>query len=321
MPTPVQLITGQESFVTLVKETTWGEYPGSPTLIHVPFDSYDVEMEVESRSANPLTGFRQSMHTRFVRGMPQGSASLPLYAWRQSAGMSLAERLLTWAFGNPEAKFRESYSANHYEGLNIDNQRHLGLVVNQATLSGQENGAIMLQLDLMGYDQLGNATVGNAPAPAFDRHQLVEFDFTDSILDLNGATSIPFGGFSLVQNHNIAPNYLNSKKPLSLPTGDTGITLQLQPPKTSNTWSEKIRSMSLAGQEVEARLVLKGLHQGTGTVDTSWTMIEIDFGCLKLQQAKTARGRQIVNQPLQFKVDKPQEDGVNAIAWTFSDVA
>lgn len=322
MPTPVQVITGQESFTTLVKETTWGEYPVSPTLIHVPFDVYDVEMQTETRKANPLTGFRQSMHSRFVRGMPQGSASASLFAWRQSGQtISVAELLCKWAFANPEAKFRESWSGNHYEGLNIDNQRHLGLVVNQATLAGQEGGPITLQLDLMGYSQVGNDVVGNAPTPPYDRHKLIEFDFTDAQLDLGGVTNVPFGGFTLVAAHNIAVNYFNSKRPRSLPAGDTITTLQLAPPKTTNVWSNTIADMDFEEQEVTAKLTLKGLHLGTGTVDTEWTKIEIDFGRLALTGAKTARGRQVVTQPLQFNVEKPQSDGIDAIAWTFTDVA
>ncbi len=317
-------LTGNESFLTLVNESSWGDYPGSPTLIHCPCDVYDVEMVNEVRNANPFTGFRQRQHGRAFRGMPSGNLNAPLYAWRQSGQtISLAEYLLVWAFGSPEAKHRSSKSANWYEGLNVSNQRHRGLRVNQATLAGQEGGDIMLQLALMGKDQDGNATVGNAPAVPYDRKKLIAFEFgPDVTLSVDGE-EVLFGGFSLQTQHALAVEYLNSRRPSSLKAGDTTNTVTLNPPKSSNKWDEMIRDMDLEveNREVPVVLTLQGLHMGTGAVDTSWTEIEISLGRCMLRGAKTARSRGLLQQPLEFDIYKPQEDGVNDIMLTFTDIA
>ncbi|QDV30116.1 hypothetical protein Spb1_20440 [Planctopirus ephydatiae] len=321
MPTDLQILTGQESFLALVDETTWGEYPDPATLIHLPVDTYDVEYVAETRNATPFTGYRQRQHGRRFRGMPSGNLNTNLFGFRQAEGLpSLAEFLLTWAFGSPEAKFRASKSANWYEGLNVDNQRHRGLRVNQATLAGQEGGAITLALALMGRDQQGQTDVGNAPAVPFDRKKLVEFDFIDSTLTLGG-TPIPYGGFSLVTNHNLTAPYLNSPEPISMPAGDTVETVTFSPPKLTNTWSEAIRDLNPEEQEVSATLVLKGLHMGTGAAETDWTQITITMPRLFLRAAKTGRQRGILQQPLEFDVEKPQTSGGNGISIAYADVA
>ncbi len=321
MPADIQVLTGNESFLSLVDEVTWAEYPGSPTLIHVPVDTYDVEFAPEARNATPFAGFRQRQHGRRFRGMPSGNLNTSLFAWRPAGlNMSLAEYLLTWAFGSPEAKFRASKSANWYEGLNVSNQRHKGLRVNQGTLAGQEGGPITLQLALMGREQNPQATVGNAPAIPYDRSKLIEFEFADAQLNLGGLDNIAFGGFSLVTNHNLSTSYFNSYSPSSMPSGDTVETITLNPPKTGNTWDNAILDMNPEEQEVSAELILKGLHMGTGDADTAWTQITIDLPRLFLRAAKTTRGRAILQQPLEFDVLKPQQNNVNGITFAFEDV-
>lgn len=321
MPADIPLMTGQESFLALVDETTWADYPGSPVLIHVPTDVYDVEYAAESRNATPYTGTRQRQHGRRFRGMPSGNLNTNLFGFRQAEGLpSLAEYLLTWAFANPDAKFRASKSGNWYEGPNVDNQRHRGLRVNQATLAGQDGGVITLALALMGREQDGQSVVGSAPTMPFDRKKLIEFDFTDSALTLGGI-ALDYGGFNLVTNYNLAATYLNSKVPVSMPSNDAVQTVTFNPPKITNTWSEAIMDLNAEEQEVSAALTLKGLHMGTGEEDTDWTEITISLPRLFLRGAKTARSRGILQQPLEFDILKPQSSGANGIAIAYADVA
>jgi hypothetical protein len=325
MPLPAEtpVLTGNESFLTLVDEVTWGDYPDPEDVveIHVPVDVYDVEQINENRAAQPYVGERQRYHTRNHRGMPQGPTTSMLFGWRQAGQTkSLAQHLIEFGFAGPNTRFRSSKSGNWYEGGGVSSQRHCGLRVNQATLAGQSGGALTIALDLLGRIQYGSDVVGAAPAIPFDRKKLIEFDFSDVVLDLAGQNGVDFGGFSLVTNHNLEVDYFNSKIPMTMPAGDTIETLQLEIPKTSNIWDETIRAID-EGEEVAASLRMKGLHRGTGEEDTEWCQITAALGRLALTGAKTGRGRNILRQPLQFNILKPQSNGVNNIVWTFEDVA
>lgn len=323
LPTETPVLTGNESFLTLVDEETWGDYPEEDVVeIHVPVDTYDVEQVNENRAAQPYVGERQRYHTRNHRGMPQGPISSMLFGWRQAGQTkSLAQHLIEFGFAGPNTRFRSSKSGNWYEGGGVSSQRHTGLRVNQATLAGQSGGAVTIALDVLGRMQYGADVVGAAPTIPFDRKQLIEFDFSDAVLNLAGQNDVVFSGFSLVTNHNLEVDYYNSKTPRTMPAGDTIETLQLDIPKTSNIWDETIRALDVEEQEVAASIVLKGLHRGTGAADTEWCRITIAMGRLSLTGAKTGRGRNILRQPLQFNVLKPQSDGINNIVWTFADVA
>lgn len=309
------LLTSNESYLTLTDEVDWGVFPGSPTKHHVPVETYTVAMAPESRNATPFAGLRQRQHGRIFRGMPAGQLTTPLMGWRPS-GMtpSLAQYLLTWGCANPEARKRASKSAEWYEGPNVANRRHRGLRVNSATVSAQEGGPVMIALDLMGQDEDDNTAVGSAPSLPNDREKLVEYDFTDCTLSIDG-TAVEFGGFQWQVQHNIAPSYMNSKRPTALVSGDTIETLQLSPPKLTEAWDERIREAGL--QEVPVVLTLKGYHNGTGTAETEWDIVTITFARCSLRTAVTSTERGIIMQPLEFDVLKPQSSSNGSVmAWT-----
>ncbi|ADG67944.1 hypothetical protein Plim_2117 [Planctopirus limnophila DSM 3776] len=328
MPQDVQIQTGFESFITIVDESTWSDYPNDPVLWHCPYDTFDVKHQTEVRTGNQFTGFRQETHSRFVRGMPQGPLSLPLFGWHPVEGeMSLAQYLIEWAFGSPEVKFRPSKSINYYEGVNFDNNRYQGLRVNQGTLAGQDGGPVTINLDLMGRETIPQVAdeeegpeVGNAPTVPYDRFKLIECDFTDVTLNLAGVNGVPFSGFNLVATHGLIPDYLGGKLLRTMPSGQTVQSLTLNPPKTSKVWAETIRKMDYMEQEVTASLVMKIPHMGTGAVDTNFTQVTATFNRLSIQKADTARSKGVIQQPLEFKVLKPMSNN-SAITWAFADVA
>lgn len=308
----VTTLQGSKGHLVLANESAWGTVHGSPAYVHVPVTDYGVKFAPVNRQGRPAIGLRQAKQNRNVKGMVQGTVNSPLYGWQTAGlGMSLAEYLMTWAFANPESLVLPSKYAEWAVGPNVANKRHLGLRVNQATLSGSEDQGITLALDLMGQDEILFATAQTLPA---NRNRLIEFEFEDCTFSIDG-TPVPIGSFQWQIQNALTAHYWNSRRPSSLPPGDRVETFSVTPPKQTNAWQEALKE-NLADESVGV-LTLKGLHNGTGTVDTEWNQVVITFPLLSLVNVDEQGGRGTLMEPLSWVCLKPDTaDNASAMVWT-----
>ena len=311
--TEVSTILGAKGYLSLVDESVWGTLPGSPTYVHVPVSDYGVKFAPVNRQGNPFLGLRQRKQNRNVKGMIQGGCNLPLFGWVPAglSGKSLAQHVLEWAFANHEALVLPSKTAEWAIGPNVANKRHLGLRVNQATLSGGEDQGITLALDLQGKDEELFPTAQTLPT---SRNKLLEFEFEDCTFTIGG-TPVPIGAFQWQVQNNLAPNYWNARRLQSLAPGDRVETFTITPPKQTNAWQEAIKQN--LPDEVVGVLTLKGLHNGTGAVDTDWNQCVITFPLLSLVSVDEQGGRGILTEPLSWVCLKPDTSShASTMVWT-----
>lgn len=319
LPAP---IVGAKNYLALVSETTWGVTPNTPTWIHVPVESYGVKFEAENRQGKPQTGLLSHKHSRNIKGMPKGSVPFALYGWHPTGlSTSLAEYLMTWLFGNPGAITLPSKSAFWAEGPNVANKIHKGLRVNQATLQGSMDNGISLSADLMGYDEESNATAGSAPALPNSRNRLIEFLMEHTVCTFDDV-DIPIGSFNwqvqraLKEAYYTAVGGSNAFRPGVLRSTDCPSTISLTRPKEDDVWDEALRDMD-PDDGHHLVLTLKGLHKGTGTVDTEWTQVVLDFPEISLINPETVGGRDLNDQTLNFAVLKPDTaDEMYSLTWS-----
>ena len=311
---------GAQNYLVLGDEATWGTFPATPTYNHVPVTEYSVRAAPQNRQANPHVGIFQRRHNTNFKLAYQGNLNCPLFG-QKFGGMavSAAQYLLDWAFANPNSAELQSKFAEWAEGPNIANKRHLGLRVNQATLTGSEDsGQIDLSLGLMGKDEIGQSVVTTAQTLPNDRSKLTTFEFADATFALGG-TAIQIQSFQLQIANNLKMKYLNSTKPTLLLRTQRVVTLQMVPVKNSDTYETLNRTMG--GNEMTGQLVLKGLHNGTGAAATSWTRATIDFPRLSLVNADSQGGiEDILMQPLNFVALKPDTSS-NDVGFTWAEVA
>ena len=308
-------VHGSKSYLVLAGETTWGTLDETPTWVHMPVADYGVRFRPERRNAQPFLGLRQRKHGKSVKGMPSGPLSASLYGQVDSgATKSLAEYLIEWAFGNPEEVLAlPSKSAQWYEGPGVADKLHTGLRVNQATLSGSDqSGIIEVSLDLMGNDEDEEDSTETLPD---DREKLQEFEFCESTFTLAGS-GVNLAAFQWQASNNLEVNYLGSSRPTLITAGPRVDTLGLTLVKNSDTYDAYRRSQAM--NEFTAVLKLRGLHNGTGTAMTDYTVVTITFNRLQYADHEDQRSFEtLTKSPLQLDVLKP--DDANAavtIAWT-----
>ena len=311
MAADVNVISTEKSYAVLIAEATWATVPDTPTRIHVPVTSCGVKFVPKRRNSQQRTGLFQRKYGRNVSGHPAGAIALPLYGW-QPAGLttSLAQWLMEWGFLDQEVTFPRSKILEWAEGPNVANSRHLGLRVNSATLAGSADNGISLTLELIG-QSTGNFATANALPD--DRNKLVEFLFEDLVFTLDGDAT-PIGSFQWQVQRGLQPQYWDSRSPLALPKTQWVETFSVTPPKQGHDWEDKARALEM--QEVDAQLVLKGLHNGTG--DTGdWTVLTIDYPRLSLINADEAEQNGIYNEPLTFDVLKPDTSDLSStMTWS-----
>jgi|GEM_PF-2006242 len=313
-------IVRAKSYLAMVRESTWGTTPGSPTWIHVPCENYGIEFQPQNRKSKPFLGAFGHKHNRNIKGWPAGQNSFYLHGWRPTGlTESLAQWLLTWACANPETADRLSNSCFWAEGPNIGNQIDKGVRVNQFTLSGSEDQPIMLATDCIGRDQVGDDVAGSAPTLPNDRNRLVEYLFEHMTFELDG-TEIPVGGFSWTGNFAMKVACYNDVRPHVVRAVDMASTLQLTRPREDDVWQEIVRSLD-PEDEHELVIAMKGLHMGTGDVDTEWNQTTITFPLLALTTAPRQGGRDdLASMQLNFDVLKPDTSDAR-YSLEFEDVA
>lgn len=308
-------IHGVKSHLVLATETTWGTTPGSPSYFHLPVTAYGVKMNRDRRNSSTFVGLRQQKHGRSFRGMPAGSLSAMWYGYKPGgAATSLAEHLTTWAFGNPESIDQQSELIEWAEGPNVSNVRHNGMRVNSGSIEGSADaGGITFSLELMGKSEEAVATAQTLPT---DRELCVEADFADCTFELGGS-SIDLRSFKYGISNNLAPTYLNGTSPSILAAGKRTETLTLVAMKTDDTWTALARAF--AENHTTAQIVIKGLHNGTGTALTTYTVCTIDFNLLAFINPDDTRDiSKLIEQGLNFECLKP-DSASNAVTFTWSE--
>lgn len=308
---------GAKSYLTIAEESVWGTSPGSPVYYHLPVTAYGVTMKKDRRNTRPVLGLRQRKHGRSFRGMPSGSLTCMWYGYKPNSNTkSLAEILTTWAFGSPESIDLPSRLMDWAEGPDVSNVRHNGMRVNSATLEGSADaGTVTFSLELMGKTETALATAQTLPA---DREKIVEADFADCTFTLGGVSlgSDSVRSFKYTLSNSLAATYCGSQSPSFLTTGDRVESLSLVLMKTDDAYNALNRAF--VEDYTTAVIVIKGLHNGTGTGGTNYTVCTITFNLLAFINPDDSRDiGKLIEQGLNFDVLKPDtsDDGVT-IAWT-----
>lgn len=313
MPADVSVISSEKSYAVLIAESTWATVPGSPTRIHAPVTSCNVRYKPKRRNSQQRVGLFQRKYGRNVSGHPSGNIVTPLYGWIPTGltGVSLAQWLMEWGFLDQEEKFPRSKILEWAEGPDVANSQHLGLRVNSATLAGSADNGISLTLDLVGHSSVNLASANALPA---NRNKLVEFLFEDITFTLDGDVT-PIGSFQWQVQRGLQPQYWDSATPQSLPKSQWVETFSVTPPKQGHDWEDLVRTPGMP--EVAASLVLKGLHNGTGTALTDWTILTVTYPRLSLIDADEQESNGIYNEPLSFDVLKPDTSDLSStMVWT-----
>ncbi len=308
---------GEKSYLVLASEATWATVPPTPVYYHVPVNSYGVTMKRNRRNSRPFTGLRQRKHGRSFNGMISGPLSCNLCGFKPDANtLSLAEYLVTWGFSEPETIDLASKLADWAEGPDVSNVRHKGLRVNTATLEGSaDSGIISLNLDLMGHSEIALTT---AQTLSNDREKLVEMNFADCTFTLGGS-SIELRSFSYQVQNNLTPTYLNSTAPSYLAAGERVESLKLQFMKTGDTYAALNRAF--AEDETTAVIVIKGLHNATGTGGTNYTVGTFTFNRLAFVNNDDSRDiAKLIENGITYDVLKPDSSS-NAVTIAWSEAA
>lgn len=304
-----------KSYANFYNESTWATKPGSPSYVFCPVLNYGVQLRRESRNAATFTGLRQRKHGQHFRDTLSGGVTVPLYGWRPSGlSGSLAEYFLTWAFNTaaPEGVMLASKGCEWAEGPDVANQRHHGLRVNSATLSGSaDSGFIQLALDLIGKNDEAVTTAQSLPN---DMEKCVEFEWADSTFTLGGS-SVELRSFQLQIQNGLKGEFVGGRTISLLPASQRVVTLQLEFAKNASTWD--VYRRTAADTETNAELVLKGLHNGTGATG-DYAVGTITLSRIRYAMHEDQRGRDGISfLPLQFDVLKPDSSSTDvAIAWT-----
>jgi len=271
-------IANASRYLTMADEGTWATLPGSPSYWHLPVFRYDVRYQANVRQANPFLGIFDQKHQRLVSGHVAGNMQAALYGWYPDGqSESLAQKLVDWGFAEYSGACGPSKLAEWTVDGDADNKRHLGLRVDSAVLKGSDSQQYVdINLSLDGYSE---TVPGSKQALPDDLNKLIEFEYSNVRFyigaDSGSLTLTPIQAFGLQRQNHLKPYWMNSNLPTYLcRTGPTNLNLSVVPLKTSNTYDGYLRS--LGETDLYGRLVLKGLHNGTGN-SGNYTVITIDL--------------------------------------------
>ena len=140
------------------QEATWGTYPGSPTLVHIPVigDGYTVAQSNEHYE--PRTSmYKWHMGPRRVfKKAIAGDITMPIQG-------EYLEEVLGWIFTRDATSFDgESFACEKRDG--VEGTRHTGLKVDTATIEGDaESGNFTIRLGVIGKSE---GTISSFAIPA-----------------------------------------------------------------------------------------------------------------------------------------------------------
>jgi hypothetical protein len=301
-------IFGDKSYLTLANEAVFGVQDGSPAYRYLPVLTYGLELLSDQRQPMPYTGMAEEFDNIIGQQHVAGAISTALYGWRNGAdSTSLAEYIMAWAFTDLETLCNlPSKTAQWAEGPDVANKTHLGVTINGATLAGSDdNGsAITLNLDTLGSDEDPLTTAQTIPS---DLERLNEFLFRDSTFsigaDSGSLTAIELKGFTWQQQRNLTPVYNGSLTPRRFRPGKPNATFEFNIEKADGTWDAIRRSA--VSNNYYGRLILKGLHNGTGATG-DYAKVQIDFPKLSFNVAKDTWARSgPALQGITFRIQKP----------------
>lgn len=282
------------SFAVLQSESAWGTV-GADVDRYIPFSSFGLKAEVETRNAKTNCGILQPRFAEKVRRTIKGPITCPLSGYHApSAAESFAQYLIAWAFSSPETAQRASKSLHWIDDVSAS--RFTGLRVDEATLTGDENG-LMLSLGLVGKTELASVLATTLPD---DRGKMLDFQFSDVSLVFDGA-ALPIESFEWSIRHGLKLKH-NGYTPSSLRSTGGSQTLTIKPLKTSAAWAvlQRVQAMPIK----TATLMMTGLHGGTAA-DTS-TRCVLAFNRLALIANEDSPTLDDYNwQPLTFACLKP----------------
>ncbi len=305
-------IFGDKSYLTLRDEADFGAQTTSTTTsvggdVYMPVLSNNIQLQDNRRSPQVFTGLAEDFDTIQGPTHPAGQITCPLYGWRNTGEpVSLAEYLFNWALTDLETLCGlPSKTGIWAEGPDVANKSFTGLTVNNWTLSGSDDAtaAITLALDLLGKE----ANLTTAPVIPSELASLSEFQFSRCVFSLGTNTGDlveqPLKSFTWQGNRNLTPAYLAQNRPRYLRGGKSTNTLGIVIEKSDGTWDTARRTATPTVKY--GRLVLKGLHQGTGATG-NYAVVTIDFKKLSLQSVGENYVRNgVYVQNLGFSVQKP----------------
>lgn len=263
MSVTTPIVGGSDNYINIYSEADWSVRPETPTIINLPVTSYGVAAQRNSRQTQPHYGQFGSVSTHHINGMVSGQISGELTGVEPSgSSTSLADTILSWAFGSETSKFLPSYGVEAIEGGIADHQ-HNGLRVNSFTLSGAESQAVTYTLDLMGKSE--TALGGTATAMTFDAKGFPGFEFSDATLTIGG-TSFDMKSFQLQRQNNLKVHYSGSTTPTVIVRGNRLTSFQCVLFKQNADWDTIRRSFTET--DVAIVLTIKGRHAGTGASGT-----------------------------------------------------
>lgn len=306
-------IFGDNSYLTIQDEADFGAQATSTTTsvggaVYMPVLSNNIQLQDNRRSPQVFTGLSEDFDTIQGPTLPQGQIVCPLYGWRNTGEpVSLAEYLFNWAL-QPLSTLcgLPSKTLEWAEGSDDANKRFTGMTVGGMTLSGSDDATaqITMALDLMGKEESNLVTAAAVPS---ELASLSEFQFSRIVFSIgNDSGSLveqPLRSFQWQVNRNLAPAYLGQTRPRHLRAGKPTSTFAIVIEKCDDTW-DVIRRTATPTVKY-GRLVLKGLHNGTGSTG-NYAVVTINMPKLSIQTVGENYVRNgVLVQNLGFSVQKP----------------
>jgi len=299
-------MVGSLRHVHMYAETTWGDKPSSPAYIHLPHASYNARFRSETRKSALFTGLMAKKHNQKFRGMVTGQLTLPLFGYVRQ-GQSLARHILDWGL-NPTDPDNQDYPSKGFqvaESVISSSKEQNGVRVNQLTITGSDSAPeISMSLDIVGKTEVNLTTLQTVPD---DMEKLLNFDFKDTTLVIDSVTT-KMASFSFVKANGMRGYYLNSSSLTCLPKTSDLVTLSLVVVKDANTYEAEDRGLSPT-TEHSITLTFKGLHNGTGTGGTNWTVITMAMPRCSMEPMAddTIEMEGLIFQTLNFICLKPDD--------------
>lgn len=306
MPEP---IIGSQRYFAFSRETVWGVLDDpNPVIVHAPISDYGIELTRKIMEHDTFVGAPEQQHAQAIGCDLAGSIKMPLYGYHDlGAGKSLAEYFIELATKDPhKLATRQSLYAWDMQRDGDQNliagHEHSGLRLNKMTLEGSDAG-IVLTLDMIGQDEI--ATENSPGAVPDDRHELIEFLFQDSTLEIGG-DPILVQNWKWEVDYGMKALFQNSPRAAKIHGQYCKQTFTLTPLKETATYDALLRL--LPQTELSLELVIIGLHDGTAADD--YTRGTFTFDRTSLIEAKTALPwGDFGTQPITLRCLKPQDTG------------